>query len=124
MKKFLLFLTVATGFILAACNKSDDERITYLLDDSKIVYATGQDGYAQYLNFRNDCNAVMTDVTYTYKSKQTELISKLDAVVDKYQNKYLAGDLILYTTYATSSDKAVIKSWTIKPNGVVIEFVD
>lgn len=122
----MIMISAVAIICLSGCSKdnTNDERITYLLNDSGIVYDNSREGYNQLLELKVECGSVLTDPAYSFKSKQSELISELDSVVEKYQKKRLAGDLILYTTYSDSPEQTVIKTWTLKPNGIVIDFED
>jgi cysteine sulfinate desulfinase/cysteine desulfurase-like protein len=110
-----LICMTMTSIVFTSCKSEEKteivtEKVFYQLDGNDLQYVKGHEDVV--LAFNNDLTEVMESVNYTYV-KENELIDRLQAVVDTYNNQYIKGNLkLLKSTDATNF--TTIKTFTMK----------
>jgi cysteine sulfinate desulfinase/cysteine desulfurase-like protein len=110
-----LICMTMTSIVFTSCKSEEKteivtEKVFYQLDGNDLQYVKGHEDVV--LAFNNDLTEVMQSVSYTYV-KENELIDRLQAVVDTYNNQYIKGNLkLLKSTDATNF--TTIRTFTMK----------
>ena len=110
-----LICMTMTSIVFTSCKSEEKtgnatEQVFYKLDGDDLQYVKGHEDVV--LAFNNDLTEVMQSVNYTYV-KENELIDRLQAVVDTYNNQYIKGNLkLLKSTDATNF--TTIRTFTMK----------
>jgi hypothetical protein len=110
-----LICMTMTSIVFTSCKSEEKteivtEQVFYQLNGDDLQYVKGHDDVV--LAFNNDLTEVMQSVSYTYV-KENELIDRLQAVVDTYNNQYIKGNLkLLKSTDATNF--TTIRTFTMK----------
>ena len=119
MKKILmaavaLICMTMTSAILAACGSDEkteikSEKVWYRLDGSNLQVATGHEDA---LNaFEREMENALESVGYV-DVNESDLIKRLQAVVDVYNNKYIRGTVNLQKS-SDASNWTTIKTFTL-----------
>ena len=120
MKKILmaavaLICMTMTSVVLTACGTEEksiikSETVTYQLVYNNMEYATGH--AEEFAAFSRDMTNAMESVGMVDIS-ESDLIKRLQAVVDTYNNKYLRGTVVLQKSYNGSSNWTLVKTFTL-----------
>ena len=104
-----------TSIVFTSCKSEEKteivtEKVFYQLDGNDLLYVKGHEDVV--LAFNNDLTEVMESVNYTYV-KENELIDRLQAVVDTYNNQYIKGNLKLQKS-TDATNFTTIRTFTMK----------
>ena len=119
MKKYLMaavafFCMTMTSVVFTSCSEDKTEvkteQVFYQLDGNDLEYVTGHEDVVR--AFNNELTYVMQSVNNTLVN-ESDLINRLQAVVDSYNNQYIRGDLNLQKS-SDGSNFITIKIFTMK----------
>ena len=110
-----LICMTMTSIVFTSCKSEEKneivtEKVFYQLDVNDLQYVKGHEDVV--LAFNNDLTEVMESVNYTYV-KENELIDRLQAVVDTYNNQYIKGNLKLQKS-TDATNFTTIRTFTMK----------
>ena len=110
-----LICMTMTSIVFTSCKSEEKteivtEKVYYQLDGNDLQYVKGHEDVV--LAFNNDLTEVMESVNYTYV-KENELIDRIQAVVDTYNNQYIKGNLKLQKS-TDATNFTTIKTFTMK----------
>lgn len=115
MAAVALICMTMTSIVFTSCKSEEKteiktEQVFYKLDGDDLQYVKGHEDVA--LAFNNDLTEVMESVNYTYV-KENELIDRIQAVVDTYNNQYIKGNLKLQKS-TDATNFTTIRTFTMK----------
>ena len=115
MAAVALICMTMTSIVFTSCKSEEKteivtEKVFYQLDGGDLQYAKGHEDVV--LAFNNDLTKVMESVKSTYV-KDNELIDRIQAVVDTYNNQYIKGNLKLQKS-TDATNFTTIKTFTMK----------
>ena len=110
-----LICMTMTSIVFTSCKREEKteivtEQVFYQLNGDDLQYVKGHDDVV--LAFNNDLTEVMESVKYTYV-KENELIDRIQAVVNTYNNQYIKGNLKLQKS-TDATNFTTIKTFTMK----------
>ena len=115
MAAVALICMTMTSIVFTSCKSEEKteivtEKVFYQLDGNDLQYVKGHEDVV--LAFNNDLTKVMESVKSTYV-KDNELIDRIQAVVDTYNNQYIKGNLKLQKS-TDATNFTTIKTFTMK----------
>ena len=119
MKKYLmaavaLICMTMTSFVFTSCKDDEKtetklEQVQYKLIDN-LQYIVGHEDFVK--AFTNELTSVIQSINNTIVN-ESDLINRLQAIVDTYNNQYIQGDLYLQRS-SDGSNFTTIKTFTMK----------
>ena len=119
MKKYLmaavaLICMTMTSFVFTSCKDDEKtetklEQVQYKLSDN-LQYIVGHEDFVK--AFTNELTSVIQSINNTIVN-ENDLINRLQAIVDTYNNQYLQGNLYLQRS-SDGSNFTTIKTFTMK----------
>jgi hypothetical protein len=119
MKKYLmaavaLICMTMTSFVFTSCKDDEKteiklEQVQYKLTDN-LQYIVGHEDFVK--AFTNELTSVIQSINNTIVN-ESDLINRLQAIVDTYNNQYIQGDLYLQRS-SDGSNFTTIKTFTMK----------
>ena len=119
MKKYLmaavaLICMTMTSFVFTSCKDDEKteiklEQVQYKLSDN-LQYIVGHEDFVK--AFTNELTSVIQSINNTIVN-ENDLINRLQAIVDTYNNQYIQGDLYLQRS-SDGSNFTTIKTFTMK----------
>ena len=119
MKKYLMaavafFCMTMTSFVFTSCKDDEKteiklEQVQYKLIDN-LQYIVGHEDFVK--AFTNELTSVIQSINNTIVN-ESDLINRLQAIVDTYNNQYIQGDLYLQRS-SDGSNFTTIKTFTMK----------
>ena len=119
MKKYLmaavaLICMTMTSFVFTSCKDDEKtetklEQVQYKLSDN-LQYIVGHEDFVK--AFTNELTSVIQSINNTIVN-ESDLINRLQAIVDTYHNQYIQGDLYLQRS-SDGSNFTTIKTFTMK----------
>ena len=119
MKKYLMaavafFCMTMTSFVFTSCKDDEKteiklEQVQYKLSDN-LQYIVGHEDFVK--AFTNELTSVIQSINNTIVN-ESDLINRLQAIVDTYNNQYIQGDLYLQRS-SDGSNFTTIKTFTMK----------
>ena len=119
MKKYLmaavaLICITMTSFVFTSCKDDEKtetklEQVQYKLSDN-LQYIVGHEDFVK--AFTNELTSVIQSINNTIVN-ENDLINRLQAIVDTYNNQYLQGNLYLQRS-SDGSNFTTIKTFTMK----------
>ena len=119
MKKILmaavaLICMTMTSFVFTSCKDDEKteiklEQVQYKLTDN-LQYIVGHEDFVK--AFTNELTSVIQSINNTIVN-ESDLINRLQAIVDTYNNQYIQGDLYLQRS-SDGSNFTTIKTFTMK----------
>ena len=119
MKKYLmaavaLICMTMTSFVFTSCKDDEKtetklEQVQYKLSDN-LQYIVGHEDFVK--AFTNELTSVIQSINNTIVN-ESDLINRLQAIVDTYNNQYIQGDLYLQRS-SDGSNFTTIKTFTMK----------
>ena len=115
MAAVALICMTMTSIVFSSCKSEEKteiktEQVFYKLDGGDLQYVKGHEDVV--LAFNNDLTEVMESANYTYV-KENELIDRIQAVVNSYNNQYIKGNLKLQKS-TDATNFTTIKTFTMK----------
>jgi hypothetical protein len=119
MKKILmaavaLICMTMTSFVFTSCKDDEKtetklEQVQYKLSDN-LQYIVGHEDFVK--AFTNELTSVIQSINNTIVN-ENDLINRLQAIVDTYNNQYIQGNLYLQRS-SDGSNFTTIKTFTMK----------
>ena len=119
MKKYLmaavaLICMTMTSFVFTSCKDDEKtetklEQVQYKLSDN-LQYIVGHEDFVK--AFTNELTSVIQSINNTIVN-ENDLINRLQAIVDTYNNQYIQGNLYLQRS-SDGSNFTTIKTFTMK----------
>ena len=119
MKKYLmaavaLICMTMTSFVFTSCKDDEKtetklEQVQYKLSDN-LQYIVGHEDFVK--AFTNELSSVIQSINNTIVN-ESDLINRLQAIVDTYNNQYIQGNLYLQRS-SDGSNFTTIKTFTMK----------
>ena len=119
MKKYLmaavaLICMTMTSFVFTSCKDDEKtetklEQVQYKLSDN-LQYIVGHEDFVK--AFTNELTSVIQSINNTIVN-ENDLINRLQAIVDTYNNQYIQGNLYLQRS-SDGSNFTTIKTFTME----------
>ena len=114
MAAVALICMTMTSFVFTSCKDDEKteiklEQVQYKLSDN-LQYIVGHEDFVK--AFTNELTSVIQSINNTIVN-ESDLINRLQAIVDTYNNQYIQGDLYLQRS-SDGSNFTTIKTFTMK----------
>ena len=114
MAAVALICMTMTSFVFTSCKDDEKteiklEQVQYKLIDN-LQYIVGHEDFVK--AFTNELTSVIQSINNTIVN-ESDLINRLQAIVDTYNNQYIQGDLYLQRS-SDGSNFTTIKTFTMK----------
>ena len=114
MAAVAFFCMTMTSVVFTSCSEDKTEvkteQVFYQLDGNDLEYVTGHEDVVR--AFNNELTYVIQSINNTLVN-ESDLINRLQAIVDTYNNQYIQGDLYLQRS-SDGSNFTTIKTFTMK----------